>query len=536
MIPYRKIGVDNFAGGGGASHGYKRAVGRSPDIAINHDPECVALHVANHPETRHYCEDVYHVDPVEACQGHEVGDAWFSPDCTDFSKAKNKKPRSKKRRGLAWVVLKWGVLKRPDRLYLENVEEFQHWSPLLDDGSRDPDNKGRTFRAFLQCLTTGIDPNHPDMPEIRQALGENFPYERLYHGLGYQVEWRELRACDYGAPTIRRRLYLIARCDGVAIAWPSPTHCDPDAPGFAASGLKPWRMAAECIDLSLPCPSIFLTRRQARKLRKIGINIKRPLVRATKKRIAKGVYKFVLEAKEPFFVNFTHQGSDRVEAVTHPFRVITGAHRGEKGLVIPHLTEHANASAQRTFPLNSPLRTQCAEIKGGHFALVAAFLSKFYGTNIGSRMDRPMHSITADGNHLGQVRAFLQKYYGASEGQSFSLRSPIHTIPTLDRFGLVTVDGEDYELSDIGLRMLVARELYRGQGFPDSYIINIIVEKIRRGKKVMVPLTGTAKVRMCGNSVCPDVAEAIIRSNHPFPAGVENNSPIVHDAVEVSLT
>lgn len=515
--------VDNFAGGGGASTGIELALRRPVDIAINHDPIAVALHQANHPKTHHCCEDVFKIDPAAITHQRPVGLAWFSPDCKHFSKAKGGKPRSKKIRGLAWVVIKWAVLTRPRIVILENVEEFQDWGPLLPSGQPCPIRKGRTFKSFIKRL----------------------------HSLGYQVDWRELRACDYGAPTIRKRLFLIARCDGKPITWPAATHGDPSVEGFAASGLQPWRTAAECIDWSLPCPSIFLTRRNARQLRKVGIKIQRPLAKATMRRIAKGVVKFVLRAKEPFIVSLTHQGGDRVEPVSEPVRVITGAHRGEKAIVLPFVTEHANASHQRNFPIDSPLRTICAEVKGGHFALVAAFLAKyhsanrpggdrvavlgeplrtqdtsnrfaliashltkFYGTNIGHAPAEPLHSITAQGNHIGLVAAFLQKYYGTG-GQDQQASDPLHTIPTVDRFGLVTVDiaEETLALADIGMRMLIARELYRAQGFPESYIIDIEVNALRCRKWKRVPLSNEAKVYMCGNSVCPPVAEAIVTAN-----------------------
>lgn len=511
--------IDNFAGGGGASTGIEMALGRPVDAAINHDPICVALHKANHPQTKPYCEDVFKVSPEEVAGGRPVGLAWFSPDCKHFSKAKGGKPRSKKIRGLAWVVLKWAAdaTARPRVIFLENVEEFQDWGPLLPNGHPCPNRKGSTFKSFVKKL----------------------------RNLCYAVEWKELRACDYGAPTIRKRLYLIARCDGRPIVWPEPMHGDPKSEAVKSGALPPWRMAAECIDFSLPCYSIFLNKRQARK-----VKVKRPLVKATMSRVAKGTFKFVLNAKEPFFVSLTHQGGDRVEACSEPFRVITGAHRGEKALCVPFLTEHANASTHRVFAANEPLRTQCAEVKGGHFALavpflqqtghyssnsnmvkaanqpmrcqttrpehalVAAFLTKFYGTNIGQALTTPIHAITAQGNHIAEVRAFLIKYYG-NEKDGVDCREPMHTVPTVDRFGLVTVEGQDYQISDICLRMLVPRELYLAQGFPGDYKIQIMVAVSRRGKKVQVKLSGTAQVRMAGNSVCPPVACALVSANVP---------------------
>lgn len=505
--------VDNFAGGGGASTGIELALRRPVDLAINHDATAIALHQANHPRTRHCCEDVFKIDPVAITEGKPIGLAWFSPDCKHFSKAKGGKPRSKKIRGLAWVAVKWADLKRPSVIILENVEEFEDWGPLLADGRPCPRRKGRTFKSFVKRL----------------------------QNLGYQVDWRELRACDYGAPTIRKRLFLIARCDGRPIVWPAPSHADPSD---NAAGLKPWRTAAECIDWSIPCPSIFLTRRDARRLRKLGLKIQRPLRAKTMRRIAKGIVKFVLSAKQPFIVCLTHTGSDRVESITEPFRVITGAHRGERALIVP-LTVGAGGPAYQGKPRSAgaPLHTLLVENHsalvsaflakhyGGvvgsplqkpigtvtsvdHHSLLAAHLTKFYGTNIGANPRDPLHSITAQGNHIGLIAAFLQKYYGTG-GQDQDAGHPLHTIPTVDRFGLVTIDinGETLALCDIGMRMLVARELYRAQGFPDTYIIDLTVEVERRGKRLRVPLTNEAKVYMCGNSVCPPLAQAIVAAN-----------------------
>lgn len=487
-----EIIVDSFAGGGGASLGIEMAIGRGPDIAINHDHEAIAMHTANHPRTRHYSENVWDVDPVKAVAGRPVGLAWFSPDCTFHSKARGGKPfrdrnKARRRRGLAWVVVRWAKAVRPRVIMLENVEEFQDWGPLLDDGTPCPIRKGLTFRRWKKHL-------------------EN---------LGYAVECRELRASDYGAPTIRKRLFVIARCDGLPIVWPKPTH----GPGTN----HPYRTAAECIDWSLPCPSIF--------------ERARPLAEATMRRIAKGVKRYVIDAKEPFIVTCNHSGDGfRGQGIHEPMKTLTAA-RDAHGLVVPFLTEHANGSSQRNFSIEEPLRTQCAEVKGGHFALVSAFMAQHNTGMVGHRADKPvstitsrgtqqqlvtshltklygtckdgqdnrepMPTITSGGQHIGEVRAFLIKYYGTD--QDPQLREPLHTVTTKDRFGVVTVKGEDYVIADIGMRMLQPRELYRAQGFPDSYVIDLEVQ----GKR----LTKTAQVRMCGNSVCPPIAAAIVRAN-----------------------
>ncbi|MDT0355649.1 DNA cytosine methyltransferase [Herbaspirillum huttiense F1] len=633
--------IDNFAGGGGASTGIEMAFGRPVDVAINHDGEALAMHEANHPTTRHYREDVFTVHPGFVTQQQPIGLAWFSPDCKHHSKAKGGKPREKKIRGLAWVCLKWGTFQMPRAIAIENVEEFQDWGPLDEEGSPIKAEKGRTFRAFVDALSTGLDRDHPDVPEIFEALGADFPMHRLYAGLGYKVEWRILRACDYGTPTIRKRLFIFARRDGLPIVWPEPTHGDPKSAAVKAGKLLPYRTAAECIDWSIPCPSIF--------------ERSKPLKEATLRRIAKGVMKFVVNSADPFIVKFsenstgqsldeplhtvmagaprfgvvvpsvmhmTHQGADRNGSVNEPLATVTGANRGEQALVTaalaPFITEHANASTQRNMPADEPLRTQCAEVKGGHFALVSAtlvdaahgeqspsgvkrwgagahdiekpigtvtasggnqalvsatlvqtgygertgqaprvpgidkplgtvvagggkhalvsaMLAKHYGgvvgtgvnvpfgtvttsdhhsvvtshlvklrnSQFGQSVDEPMPTLTAGGWHVGEVRAFLIKYYGAD--QDPRLEEPLHTVTTKDRFGLVTVHGEEYQIVDIGMRMLTPRELARAQGFPDDYVLDPVVN----GK----PLTKTAQVRMIGNSVCPPLARALLAAN-----------------------
>jgi DNA (cytosine-5)-methyltransferase 1 len=548
---HRELVVDLFAGGGGASTGIEQAIGRHSDIAINHDREAVAMHQANHPQTRHFVSDVFEVDPLEVTEGRPVGLLWASPDCKHFSKAKGGKPVSKKIRSLAWVVVKWAKAVRPRVIFLENVEEFQTWGPLGEDNRPCPERKGRTFRRWIRSLEQ----------------------------LGYVVEHRELRACDFGAPTIRKRFFLVARCDGAPIAWPEPTHGAPDSLPVRQKKLKPWRTAAECIDWSQACPSIF--------------ERTRPLAEATLRRIAKGVMRYVVDAKEPFIVSLTHQGGERVEAVSQPFKTITGAHRGEKALAVarvaPLLTEHANASGQRVFAADDPLRTQVAQVKGGHFALVSAFLAQHnnhrgtvpsdgrpvtapvstvtasgaqqsvitanlvgvgaragqsrprgvdepvatitakYDTALatshlvklrgtardGQPVDTPLHTVSAQGQHFGEVRAFLIKYYGTD--QDPRLAEPMHTIPTHDRFGVVMVHGEPYAIVDIGLRMLNRRELFNAQGFPPSYIIEWGTDPFT-GQRIK--LTHTASIRMCGNSVCPPMARALVAANYAEQAVV----------------
>lgn len=480
--------VDNFAGGGGASTGIEAALQRPVDIAINHDPKALALHEVNHPHTKHFCESVWDVDPLEVTQGRPVGVAWFSPDCKHFSKAKGSKPVSKKIRGLAWVVLRWAAKVKPRVIFLENVEEFTTWGPIGPDGKPCPENKGRTFNSFINALK-------------RQ---------------GYQVEYRELKGCDYGAPTIRKRLFMIARCDGKPIVWPQPTH------GPEGSGLLPYRTAAECIDWSKPAKSIF--------------GRKKPLAEKTMKRIAAGIEKYVFNCEKPFIIPVAYgerkNQAPRTHDIDAPLPTVVG--KGTHALVTPFLTEFANASNQRNFAADESLRTQCAEVKGGHFALVAPFLAKYYTGVVGQPMDKPTGTVTCIDHHslvtshitkfrnncighpntepmhtltsreqFGEVRAFLVKYYGASGAAA--LNEPSHTVTTKDRFGLVTIEGEDYQIADIGLRMLAPRELYRAQGFPESYIIDRAADGSKLSKK--------DQVRMCGNSVCPPLAQALVEAN-----------------------
>ena len=316
--------VDNFAGGGGASTGIELATGRSVDIAINHDPAAIAMHRANHPTSKHYCENVWDVDPVEACAGHPVGLAWFSPDCKHFSKAKGGKPVEKAIRGLAWVAIRWAKLVRPRVIILENVEEFTTWGPLLDNRP-DPKRKGQTFRRFVHAI-------------------------KRY---GYRVEWNELRACDYGAPTIRKRFFLIARCDGLPIVWPEPTHGDPSTLFVASGILHPWRTAAEIIDWTIPCPSIY--------------DRKKPLCENTMRRIARGLRKFVLEHPQPYIVD------DHIA----PF-------------LIQYHTEQSGKEV-RGQAVDKPLMTADSS---NRYGLVTALLIKYYGQGEGQSLREPLHTIT----------------------------------------------------------------------------------------------------------------------------------------------
>lgn len=463
--------IDNFAGGGGASEGIEQAFGRAVDIAINHDGEALAMHEANHPTTKHYREDVFAIHPGFVTGQQPIGLAWFSPDCKHHSKAKGGKPREKGIRGLAWVTLKWATFQMPRCIALENVEEFRDWGPLDDDGKPIKAEKGRTFAAFIDALSTGISKDHPDLEEIYEALGADFPMDRLYAGLGYKVEHRIMRACDYGTPTIRKRLFVFARRDGLPIVWPVATHGDPKTDPVKSGKLLPWRTAAQCIDWTIPCPSIF--------------ERKRPLKDATLRRIAKGIMKFVVQSADPFIVKFSENsvgqetnsplhtvmaGAPRfgmIEPViinvanskttgrgpnawdiNDPLRTVTSSPGFSvvQATVASFITEHANASTQRNFAADEPLRTQCAQVKGGHFAAVSVTLAhgeespsgaKRWGSGV-REVTQPMQTVLASGNGAAIVSAMLAKHYGGVVGTSVEV--PFGTVTTADHHSVVSAN------------------------------------------------------------------------------------------------
>jgi len=484
--------VDSFAGGGGASTGIEAALGRPVDIAINHDAEAIAMHRVNHPRTKHYLQDIWKVDPREACGSRPVGLAWFSPDCTHHSRAKGGSPRKQGIRDLAWVVIRWAKAVRPRMIVLENVEEWASWGPLVD-GQPDKARAGQTFRQWLGKLTA----------------------------LGYSIEFRSLVAADYGTPTTRRRLYLIARRDQSPIVWPEATH--------GKGREHRWIPAAAIIDWSLPCPSIF--------------ERKRPLAEATQRRIAEGIRRYVLETANPFIVRTAHgdvgkNGSRRWGRGEHdlgaPLPTVCASRDfalavptliarswGERvgqtprvpglekplGTVVSGGVKHALVAAflSKHFggvvghDVHRPIGTVTAR---DHHAVTTAWLTKFYGTSTGSDAREPLPTVTGQGQHIGEVRAFLTKFYSAKGGQNQDARLPLHTVTSKARFGLVTIAGEEYAISDIGMRMLAAHELYAAQGFPSDYVIDALDDGS--------PLTKTAQIKLAGNSVCPPVAEALV--------------------------
>ena len=608
--------VDNFAGGGGASTGIEMATGISVDIAINHDPEAIRMHKANHPSTKHYCENVWAVDPVEACGGRPVALAWFSPDCKHFSKAKGGKPKDKNIRGLAWVALRWAGLVRPRVIMLENVEEFKTWGPLNRRRHPIKSKQGVTFRKFVSQLKE----------------------------LGYEVEFRELVAADYGAPTTRKRFFMVARCDGKPIVWPEPTHGPADSEAVKAGLLKPYVGAYTQLDFSLPCPSIFDTKEEI--MEKYGIRAQRPLAPKTMERIARGLKKFVIDNAEPFIVPIGYgerKGQEpRVHDVKRPLPTIVGSGKhylcepylvqckydneaqdvekplgtvttvGSHLLVEPYMVQigQTGFTADRSKDVREPLTTivsknehcliepklapciMCnnennvgasvesplptittgnrnfvvaptliqyhsetanGDVRGqqldepimtvdgsNRYGLVTSFLHKYYDggyTGAGDSLENPLPTvtswdhnslcavnliqmnnncdgrdvrepiptITAGDGHFGEVRAFLMKFYGQGTGQD--IKEPLDTVTTKDRFGLVTVNGVDYQIVDIGLRMLEPRELYGCQGFPDDYII----DRDYTGKEY----PRSEQVRRCGNAVCPPIPSALVKANLP---------------------
>ena len=633
---FNELIVDNFAGGGGASVGIELAVGRPVDIAINHDKDAIAMHKVNHPYTQHYREDVFAIDPVKVTGGRPVGIACFSPDCKHFSKAKGGKPVEKKIRGLSWVILKWAMSKvAPRCIFMENVEEIQTWGPLVEiDGEMypNPTRAGETFDGFISMLTRGISKEHPAFAEACEFLNidtESIDGDRLARGLGYAVDYKILKACDYGAPTIRKRFYLVARNDGKPIVFPQPTH-------GSGKGLKPYRTAAECIDWTIPCPSIF--------------GRKRPLAVNTQRRIARGLDKFVIKNPKPFLLqmNFDNVPQDiekpmstqtavnkhfvvnpsivpvgygerkgqapRVNDIADPLSTVVSSCK--QNLCVPQLepyimsnntnnvpkatdepmptvttrnrnflcapsivqyhseTSHSETRGQKT---DEPLMT----VDGSpRYGVTTAYLTKYFsGDRVNaSAADAPNPTVTAH-DHSAIVAADLVHYYGGADHASKadsplatvvtkprhylteshlcvlrkntdckSLTDPIPTLTTSpghmaqittylqkidtvqnlgrweevrallndyagyniadDEILIIEIDEVPYFISDIGMRMLKAKELKLAQGFPADYIIDI--ESVT-GKKYCEQ---KQRARL-GNAVCPPVATMLIRANCP---------------------
>ncbi|WP_049460334.1 DNA cytosine methyltransferase [Stenotrophomonas maltophilia] len=395
-----EIVVDLFAGGGGASHAMETALARAVDIAINHNPWAVGLHSANHPFTRHLCQDVWEADPRVECGGRPVGALHASPDCTHFSQAKGGQPRSRATRSLSWVVPRWAGTVRPRIITLENVKQILKWGPLI--AKRDKAT-GRVIKLDGTVAAIGERVPLDQQFLIPDKKREGSTWRRfvvVLRALGYQVEWRVLRACDYGAGTTRERLYMIARCDGESIVWPEPTH----GPARA----QPHVSAASSIDWSIPCPSIF--------------GRKKPLADATQARIARGIKRFVLDAAEPFLVHATHGGERRPHGIGEPMPTITAANRGEMMIVSPTIVQCANASANGVATGSDPLGTITAWPRGGSHAVVAPVLVQSgYGERIGQvprslDIDKPLGTVVAGGTKHALAAATLVKFRGSSDG------------------------------------------------------------------------------------------------------------------------
>ncbi len=538
LSPMEEIIVDNFAGGG-ASTGMELATGRIVKIAINHDPDAILMHKTNHPHTKHLQASVWDVDPVKECEGCPVGLAWFSPDCKHFSKAKGAALVDRNIRGLAWIVLRWAGTVRPRVIILENVEEFQTWGPVRR-GKPVKKKAGQTFRRFISQL----------------------------EGLGYTVEYRELVAADYGAPTTRKRFVLVARCDGRPVVWPERTH-DKDG----ADGLPKWRAAAEVIDWTQPCYSIFATKEDIKS--RYGVTVVRPLADNTMRRVIRGVDKFVIKAKTPYIVPWTVTNTCNSvgSPVTAPVHTVTTA--GNQLLLSPALIQYHTEQSEnvRGQSATETLRTVDAS---NRYGLVSACLSKFYGGVVGAEVQAPMPTVTAI-DHNALIAANLVEYYG--NGNPLNVAEPMRTVTSHDREALtlthicefkgqdigqdqrkplrtitasagefaeirtevrtyepgadmgrwpevrallnrfcdydlkenevltLDVGGTTYFVADIGLRMLTPRELYNAMGFPPDYIIDRDYTGRAYGK--------SKQVARCGNAVCPPMAEAVVRANLP---------------------
>ncbi len=573
---FSEITIDGFCGGGGFSTGFEFATGEPVTIGVNHDAGAIAQHKKNHPYTKHYNENIFDVDPRKACAGRPVGWAHFSPDCTHFSRAKGGKPVKKHIRGLAWVIVKWAGTVHPRIVSMENVKEFMSWGPLI--AARDK-NTGRVLKRVEV-----FDEEAGEIVEISEiaAPGEVVPISQQYlipdkkragetfrafcramKELGYEYEFKTLKACDFGAPTSRERLFGLFRNDGKPIVWPEPTHGDPNSAEVKSGKLKPWRVAAEIIDWSQECPSIF--------------ERKKPLAENTLKRIARGIEKFVIENPEPFIVQVNHSGSNfRGQSIEKPMPTVTAKHG--YGIVAPTLIQYHSEKSKnevRGQILSQPIQTidttpryglaaatliqtgygerkgQAPRVPGlnkplgtvvstGKQAAVTAFLSKYYGGGykgsgsaadkplptitaidhnavisanivqlnnncVGQPVTEPLRTITSGAGHFAEVQALLIKFYGQGTGQAVD--KPLDTVTAKDRFGLVTIYGVDYMIVDIGLRMLSPRELYAAQGFPPDYEI----ETDCNGRHI----SKTEQTQKCGNSVPPPFATALARANWP---------------------
>lgn len=542
-----EIFVDNFAGGGGASTGLETGLGVTVAAAINHDPAAILMHKTNHPYTEHYQASVWDIDPRQVCRGRPVAGAWFSPDCKHFSKAKGAALVDKKIRGLAWITLRWAALVRPRVIFLENVEEFQTWGPVRK-GKPVKKLAGTTFRKFIAQL----------------------------QDLGYTVEYRELVAADYGAPTTRKRFVLIARCDGRPIVWPEPTHAPRTSEAVRAGKLKPWRSAAEIIDWTLPCPSIFDTKEEI--MQRYGLKAVRPLRPNTMRRVARGVDKFTIRSGEPFIVP-TGYGERKGQAprthdINEPAPTIVGT--AKHNLVVPYLAECNHSGGGHVADVRDPYKTITAKHTGG---IIAPSLIQYHTEQTenvrASGLGTPINTIDAS-NRYGLTCANLVEYY--TGGRPLNVQEPMHTITSHDREAVVAAHVVKYKGTNLGSSpaepvqtetscgtfALCKVWLYKAQqpGGPDRWpqvrdLLNtycgydlgerdILLLEINGafyyiadiGLRMLTPrelynamgfpadyiidhdYTGrpypkSEQVARCGNAVCPPLAAAVARANFP---------------------
>lgn len=504
--------VDEFSCGGGMSEAIEQAIGRPVDIAVNHDSDACSMHEANHPQTKHYCADVFDVSPIDVTGDMAVGLLHMSPDCTDHSQAKGGQPRSARLRGLAWIGVRWAGQKQPRVMTLENVKQIRSWGPLIAKRCK---VTGRVMKLDGTVAAPGeripvqqqyLIPN----PRYAGRTWKNF--NRIIRGMGYTTEDRLLCAADHDTATSRTRLFWVARCDGQPIVWPEPSHYKEPA-----AKQKKWRPAYEHIDFSLPSKSIF--------------DRARPLAEATNKRVALGLKRYVLENADPFIIELANWSRDGVTSIRDPLRTITAWPRGGSMAVVePRLVaafiDQANGGFNSTpaRDMREPLST--ITHTGSQQRPVMAHLLHLRGNCAARDLKDPLHTISASGQHHGLVEyhlapeaeegalrcaAFLIRYYG-SGGQWGDLRDPLSTITTKDRLALVTVwiKGDPYVIVDICLRMLTPRELYNISGFPPNYIIE-------RGHDGRI-FSKATQVSMVGNAVPPKLGKAVIQANYqPLP-------------------
>ena len=535
---FDELSVVLFAGGGGSDTGISCMTGRPVDIAINHDADAIRMHRTNHPWTRHLQEDIFAVDPEEVCAGQKVGILWASPDCTHFSKARGGVPVKKEIRGLSWVVVKWALAVRPRVMFMENVEEIQTWGPCIETPKGlmpDPERAGETFDGFIAMLTTGIEPDHPALAECYAFLhiGRCSPEAgRLIKGLGYDFGSRILCAADYGVPTIRRRWFAVFRCDGEPVRFPEPTHAK-DGKG----GLKKWRSAAEIIDWTRPCPSVFEDKRTIKE--KYGLTAVRPLAENTMRRVIRGVDKFTIRSGKPFIVECNHGGDGHTRSVDEPVNTLTGKYTGgvcAANLIQYHTEQTENVRGQGMcnpiqtvdssnryglatanlveyygngvpLDISEPLHTGTSRDREG---LTLAHIAEFKGQDIGQEAGRPLRTVTASAGEFGAVQTVICRYPPERDmGHWPEVRALLNTYCgyalSEDDVILLLIGGVYYYIADIGLRMLTPRELYNAMGFPPDYII----DRDYTGKEY----SRSAQVARCGNAVCPPVAGALVAAN-----------------------